>query len=401
MEGYLLLQNKNILLCVTGGIAVFKSAALTSKLVQNGANVRIIMSESAMKFVTPLTFQALSRHEVYTDTFQERNSEKIAHIDLAEWAEVILVAPATANIIGKLANGIADDLITTTLIATKAPVYIAPAMNSNMMENVAVVRNIAQLTADGYRIMDADNGYLACGYVGKGRMLAPADIIENLIVHFSENKILAGKKFLITAGPTLEKIDPVRYLSNFSSGKMGYALAKMATELGADVTLVTGPVNILPPQGVELIHVETAEEMYEAVMTRFAACDCVIKAAAVADYTPVYQESKMKKANAGLTLSLQPTKDILKTLGEKKTTQFVVGFAAETNNVEDYAKKKLHAKNADLLIANDVTQSGAGFGSDTNIVTIFDRDGAVIQLPKMEKVAVAKEILLEIFKRMK
>lgn len=393
-----MLDNKKILVCVTGGIAVYKSAALTSKLVQAGAQVKVIMSESATKFVMPLTFQALSKNDVYIDTFDEKIPGKIAHIELADWADVILVAPATANIIGKLANGIADDMISTTLLAATAPVMIAPAMNVHMYHHKAVQRNMAQLREDGYLFMEPLEGYLACGYVGKGRLEEPETIVANLEDFFAEEKkSLSGRKVLITAGPTRERIDPVRYISNFSSGKMGYALAEVARSMGAEVTLVSGPVSLDAPAGVKVIKVESASEMYEAVMDVMDEQHIIIGTAAVADYKPaVYENQKVKKQAGDSTLELTRTKDILREVGKRKTNQILIGFAAETNDLDEYAKKKLVKKNADMIVANNVTHEGAGFGTDTNIVTLYKKDGSFRELPLLSKAEVAKEILKEI-----
>ncbi|MCI0764603.1 bifunctional phosphopantothenoylcysteine decarboxylase/phosphopantothenate--cysteine ligase CoaBC [Bacillus sp. TL12] len=392
-----MLKGKKILLCVTGGIAVFKAAALTSKLTQAGALVKVMMSESAMKFVTPLTFQALSRHDVYTDTFDEKDSAVIAHIDLADWADVVLVAPATANCIGKLANGIADDMITTTLLATTAPVWIAPAMNVHMYENKIVQKNMMTLKSLGYTFIEPGEGFLACGYVAKGRLEEPETILARLQEAFSEHRPLKGKKILVTAGPTREKIDPVRFMTNFSSGKMGYALAEVAANLGADVILVSGPTAITPPVNVTTVQVESAQEMLEAVMQHYGFMDVVIKTAAVADYRPkIMHDQKMKKKSGDAIIELERTIDILKTLGEKKEHQVLVGFAAETTNIEEYATKKLREKNANMIVANDVKAQGAGFGTDTNIVTMYRKDGEVIRLPLLTKKEVAREILLQI-----
>ncbi|MDM5156057.1 bifunctional phosphopantothenoylcysteine decarboxylase/phosphopantothenate--cysteine ligase CoaBC [Bacillus sp. DX1.1] len=392
-----MLKEKKILLCVTGGIAVFKAAALTSKLTQAGALVKVMMSESAMKFVTPLTFQALSRHDVYTDTFDEKDSAVIAHIDLADWADVVLVAPATANCIGKLANGIADDMITTTILATTAPVWIAPAMNVHMYENKIVQKNMVTLKTFGYTFIEPGEGFLACGYVAKGRLEEPEIIITRLQEVFAQNKPLKGKKLLVTAGPTREKIDPVRFMTNFSSGKMGYALAEVAAELGAEVILVSGPTALTPPANVTTVQVQSAQDMLEAVLHNYHAMDVVIKTAAVADYRPkfVYDE-KMKKKSGDTVIELERTIDILKTLGEKKEHQLLIGFAAETTNVEEYATKKLREKNADMIVANDVKAVGAGFGTDTNIVTMYKKGGETIQLPLLTKREVAREILMQI-----
>jgi phosphopantothenoylcysteine decarboxylase / phosphopantothenate---cysteine ligase len=393
-----MLNGKKILLCVTGGIAVYKGAALTSKLTQAGAEVKVILSESASKFVTPLTFQALSRSEVYTDTFDEKHPDKIAHIHLADWADLIIVAPATANIIGKLANGIADDMISTTLIAAVAPIWIAPAMNVHMYTHPAVRKNMETLRSFGYDFIEPAEGYLACGYTGKGRLEEPETIVEVAINYFNrENGELTGKTVLITAGPTREKIDPVRFLTNHSTGKMGYAIASEAVKMGARVILVSGPVHLEAPKGVELVSVESAEDMYLAAMDHFGQADVIIGTAAVADYRPKYvYEEKMKKKEGDEFLELERTKDILFELGKRKTTQVVVGFAAETTNVEENAKGKLIRKNADMIVANDVKQEGAGFGTDTNIVTIYKKDGTNVKLPLMAKNDVARNLLLEV-----
>ncbi|WP_144506121.1 bifunctional phosphopantothenoylcysteine decarboxylase/phosphopantothenate--cysteine ligase CoaBC [Bacillus mycoides] len=392
-----MLKGKKILLCVTGGIAVFKAAALTSKLTQTGAIVKVMMSESAMKFVTPLTFQALSRHDVYTDTFDEKDSAVIAHIDLADWADVVLVAPATANCIGKLAGGIADDMITTTLLATTASVWIAPAMNVHMYENKIVQKNMMTLKTLGYTFIEPGEGFLACGYVAKGRLEEPEVIIGRLEEAFSEQKPLQGKRILITAGPTREKIDPVRFMTNFSSGKMGYAIAEVAASLGADVILVSGPTALESPLHVTTIQVESAQDMLEAVLQHYQNVDVVIKTAAVADYRPKYvHDNKMKKKNGDAVIELERTVDILKTLGEKKDRQLLIGFAAETTNIEEYATRKLREKNANMIVANDVKAQGAGFGTDTNIVTMYRKDGKIIELPLLMKKEVAREILKQI-----
>lgn len=392
-----MLNGKNILLCVTGGIAVYKAAALTSKLSQAGVNVKVILSDSAAKFVTPLTFQALSRNDVYIDTFDEKNSKVIAHIDLADWADLVLVAPATANAIGKLANGIADNMVTTTLLAVTSPIWIAPAMNVHMYDHPAVKKNIDTLHRFGYQFIEPSEGHLACGYVGKGRLEEPEKIVEILREFFrSPGETLKGKRIMVTAGPTREKIDPVRYITNLSTGKMGYAIAEQAKALGAEVILVSGPVSIEPPQGVKVVRVESAEEMYGAVMNEFESVDMVVKTAAVADYRPkLTHDEKMKKQPGEQVLELERTKDILFDLGKKKTKQVLVGFAAETTQVEEYAQGKLLKKNADMIVANNVKAAGAGFGHDTNIVTIFKRNGKSLELPLMSKQEVAKKILIE------
>lgn len=399
-----MLTDKKILLCVTGGIAVYKAAALTSKLTQAGAVVTVIMSESARKFVSPLTFQALSRNDVYTDTFDEKNSEVIAHIDLADWADLALVAPATANVIGKLANGIADDMITTTLLAVRAPVWLAPAMNVNMYAHTAVQKNMDTLLSFGYQFIEPSEGYLACGYVGKGRLEEPETIVAQLGAFFSikQEKPLKGKKIVVTAGPTRENIDPVRFLSNRSTGKMGYAIAEQAEKMGAEVTLISGPVSLAPPSNVNVISVESAAEMYKEVIASFKDADAVIKTAAVADYTPkFYHDQKLKKQPGEGSIPLERTVDILKELGSKKDKQILVGFAAETEKVDQYALGKLEKKNADMIVANNVASAGAGFGTETNIVTMFKRDGKQIELPKMSKAEVARNILMEVSQMLK
>ncbi|WP_227395577.1 bifunctional phosphopantothenoylcysteine decarboxylase/phosphopantothenate--cysteine ligase CoaBC [Jeotgalibacillus aurantiacus] len=398
------MNSKNILLCVTGGIAVYKAVALTSKLSQAGFNVKVIMTDSAMEFVTPLTFQAMSRNDVFYDTFDEKDSSKIAHIDLADWADLVLVAPATANVLGKLANGIADDMVTTTLLATTAEVWAAPAMNVHMYDHPAVKKNIQTLHEMGVRFIEPSEGFLACGYVGKGRLEEPEKITDLVISHFSksQSRPLAGKKVVITAGPTREQLDPVRFFTNHSSGKMGYAIAAKAAEAGADVTLVSGPVNLTAPAGVTVVNVITAQEMYEEVVSRFDDSDIVIKSAAVADYRPVFtSDRKMKKQDGTLTVEFERTKDILKTLGERKKDQILIGFAAETDNLEEYAKKKLTVKNADLIVGNDITAEGAGFGTETNIVTIFHRNGEMQPLPLQSKSDVADALIAEITRLIK
>ncbi|PLR97336.1 bifunctional phosphopantothenoylcysteine decarboxylase/phosphopantothenate--cysteine ligase CoaBC [Bacillus sp. T33-2] len=393
-----MMQGKKILLCVSGGIAVYKAAAITSKLTQAGAAVKVILTESAAKFVAPLTFQALSRSEVYTDTFDENHPEVIAHIDIADWADLILVAPATANTIGKLASGIADNMITTTILAATAPVWIAPAMNVHMYTHPAVTKNMEALKSFGYQFVEPGEGYLACGYVGKGRMEEPETIVELIGQFFAGGqRLLDGKTIVVTAGPTREKIDPVRFISNHSTGKMGYAIAEEATKQGARVILISGPVSLEAPAGIEVKYIESAEEMYEAVMDSFNEADAVIKTAAVADYRPkTVSAEKVKKQDGEQSLQLERTKDILFELGKIKTNQVLVGFAAETNNVEEYARGKLIRKNADMIVANNVKKAGAGFGTDTNIVSIFTRGREPLNLPLMPKHEVAKRLLSEI-----
>ncbi|WP_085508151.1 bifunctional phosphopantothenoylcysteine decarboxylase/phosphopantothenate--cysteine ligase CoaBC [Thalassobacillus devorans] len=391
-----MLKGKRIVLGVSGGIAVYKASALTSKLVQAGAEVKVIMTESAMEFVTPLTFQALSRNPVYTDTFDEKDPRYIAHIDLADWADLFLIAPATANIIGKLANGIADDMLSTTLLATEAPVYVAPAMNVHMYAHPAVIKNMKTLEQWGYKFIEPGEGYLACGYVGKGRLEEPETIVS-VLEKVDRPGWLEGKRVLVTAGPTQEKIDPVRYFTNPSTGKMGFALAEEAARLGASVTLVAGPVQLDTPPGVNRIGIITAEEMYQAVHDRFDAQDIVIKSAAVADYRPaVTYEQKMKKQPGNYVVEMERTKDILKTLGEEKKHQFLLGFAAETTNPLDYGKEKLEKKNLDAIVVNNVAVEGAGFGYDTNAAVYINRNFEETELPMMSKQQLAQHIFNQI-----
>lgn len=393
-------MQKNILLCVSGGIAVYKSVALVSKLVQAGFQVKVIMTDSARQFVNPLSFQAMSKNDVFFDTFDEKDSRVIAHIDLADWADLVIIAPATANVIGKFANGIADDMLTTTLLATEAPVWCAPAMNVHMYDHPAVKRNIDILYKDGIRFIEPSEGYLACGYVGKGRLEEPEKITQLVIEHFiPKTQPLKGKKVVVSAGPTREKIDPVRYITNFSTGKMGYAMAEAARDLGAEVVLVTGPTTISKPTNVKIVNVESAEDMFNAILAEYASSDVVIKTAAVADYRPKTQHlQKMKKQPGDAVIELERTKDILATLGEQKTHQLLIGFAAETNDVETYAKDKLERKNANYIIANDVTQEGSGFGTDTNSVILISKDSAV-KFPQLPKKELAKALLETIAKK--
>ena len=394
------LAGKRIVLGVSGGIAAYKAAALTSKLTQAGALVHVILTQSAMQFVQPLTFQALSHLPVYTDTFTEPDPHVISHIELADKADLVLVAPATANIIGKMANGIADDMLTTTILATKAPVMVAPAMNVNMYGHPAVAANMDKLTDYGYQFVEPGVGLLACGWIGKGRLAEPEEIVEAVAAFFEKKHLpeqtqdLAGKHVLVTAGPTREKIDPIRYITNHASGKMGYAIAEAARDRGAKVTLVSGPTTLERPTGVEFVAVESVQEMFDAVMQHLPESDIVIKSAAVSDYRPkTVQEHKMKKGDGPLVLELDKAPDILKTVGERKTKQFVVGFAAETQDVLKHAQSKIERKNLDMIVANNVLTEGAGMGSDTNVVTIMTRAGEQLALDKLSKRAVAEKIL--------
>lgn len=389
-----MLRGKSILLGVTGGIAAYKAASLCSSLVQAGAEVNVIMTEGATKFITPLTFQTISRRPVVSHVFDERDPSVVSHIDLADHADLIVIAPATANIIAKMAHGLADDMLSTTLLASTAPVLIAPAMNVHMYSHPAVIHNMETLQKRGVTFIEPGEGQLACGYVGKGRLAEPEIILHKIRQRFELNQPLAGKSVLVTAGGTIERIDPVRYITNESSGKMGYALAQAAKELGAEVTLISANTDLLLPEGVKNISVVSAQEMFDAVMEQMGMMDIIIKAAAVADYRPEHAEKqKMKKKGDVLTLKLQKTKDILLELGKRKTTQYLVGFAAETDHLEQYAMDKLTRKNCDLLVANDIGAPGSGFGSDTNQVRIFDKNGLVEALSLQSKSKIAIRLL--------
>ncbi|WP_248926451.1 bifunctional phosphopantothenoylcysteine decarboxylase/phosphopantothenate--cysteine ligase CoaBC [Paenibacillus hamazuiensis] len=389
-----MLQGKTVLLGVCGGIAAYKAAALCSKLAQAGAQVRVIMTKSATEFIAPLTFQTLSRHDVMIDTFDEKDASVVSHIHLADSADVAVVAPATANMIGKMALGLADDMLSTTLLATTAPVFVAPAMNVHMYAHPAVQQNMRTLAERGVRFIEPGTGQLACGYVGKGRLAEPEEIFAEISRFFQQDKPLQGKKVIVTAGGTVERIDPVRYLTNDSSGKMGFAIAEEARRMGAEVVLVSGKATAPVPAGVNYVGVESARDMLQAVLDRFEDADIVIKAAAVADYRPAEQApQKIKKNEETMTITLVKNQDILQTIGERKTKQFIVGFAAETEKIDEYAMAKLRKKRCDLVVANDVSAEGAGFGVDTNVVRIYDKDGLVEALPMMGKNEVAARLL--------
>jgi len=386
------LKERKILLGVTGGIAAYKALELTRLLALAEAQVRVIMTQSAMEFVQPLSFQVLSGQPVCTHLFDLEAESRIGHIQVASEAEVAVIAPATGNIIGKLAHGIADDYLTTALLACTAPKIICPAMNVNMYESQAVQENLTKLRGWGYYQVGPATGDLACGVQGLGR-LAPVDEILESIRHALTQQSLKGKKVLVTAGPTRELLDPVRHLTNPSSGKMGYALARTAKWRGAEVTLVSGPSPLLPPHGVSLIQVTTAQEMYQAVMDQFTQMDAVVMAAAVSDYRPRKRAmGKIKKIKASESIKLEKTEDILLRLGELKQRQILVGFAAETEDLLDNAKAKLRQKNLDFIVANDLTAADAGFGSDTNEVTILWPGGEVEKLPSNSKDVIAMEI---------
>lgn len=368
------MMKKNIVLGVTGGIASYKAVTLTSQLLKAGYNVKVIMTDNATQFVTPLTFQVMSRNTVYTDTFIEPNPEKIAHIEVADWADLMIIAPTTANTISKMATGIADNMLTSVYLATSAPVWVAPAMNVHMYQHPAIIRQINQLFEDGIRFIEPSEGILACGYVGKGRLEEPEKIVANIDGFFSKEQTLAGKNVLVTAGPTIEAIDPVRFLTNRSTGKMGFAIANEAASLGANVTLVTSVKNLAVDERIEVITIQSAEDMYKAVTQRSETMDIIIKAAAVADYTPdAYRPHKIKKSNDDKeAFHFIRTTDILKTLGQNKPQgQLLIGFAAESQDVEKNARLKLEAKNLDMVVANDISRQDTGFGVDTNQVTLI------------------------------
>jgi phosphopantothenoylcysteine decarboxylase / phosphopantothenate---cysteine ligase len=389
-----MLKGKEIVLGVTAGIAAYKAAELVRLLIKEEANVHVVMTQNAQEFVTPLTFQTLSGNPVVTELFTLIEDEKIGHIELADLAELIVILPATANIIGKIANGIADDFLSTMVMASKAPVFFAPSMNVKMWENLALQKNIQILLERGYQIIEPGEGELACHWYGKGRLAELDEVVEKVEDLFSQ-KDLKGEKVLVTAGPTQEPIDPVRFITNRSSGKMGYALAKVARRRGAEVILVTGPTLLsLPRKDIEVVPVRTAAEMREAVLSHMEKCTAVIKAAAVSDYRPrVISQTKLKKAEPQYSLELERTADILEEIGKKKGDRIVIGFAAETENLVAHARKKLVEKNLDFIVVNDVTEPGSGFSSDTNQVKILFPSGEVKDLPVMSKEEVSQFIL--------
>jgi len=394
-----------ITLGVTGGVAAYKAAELVRRLQQEGFSVQVVMTRGAREFVTPLTFAALSGQKVITDLFEKSESGEanldsaIEHIAVAQRTDLLVVAPATADVIAKFARGIADDFLTTLYLATTAPVVIAPAMNVNMWNHAATQENVEMLRARGVNVVSPDEGYLACGMTGAGRLAGQEEIIAAVRDALHTRRDLEGEKILVTAGPTCEDLDPVRFLSNRSSGKMGYAVAEAAARRGAKVVLISGPVSLESPEGVQRISVRTAEEMHHAVSSRFPECSVAILAAAVADYRPVEQHTqKMKRGKSSLTVQLEPTKDILADIAKRKDDRLVIGFAAETDHVAENARKKLAAKGADLIVANDVTAEGAGFDLETNVVTLFARDGRDLALPRMAKAEVAQKILDEVLR---
>jgi phosphopantothenoylcysteine decarboxylase/phosphopantothenate--cysteine ligase len=394
------LEGKSVVLGVTGGIAAYKACELTSRLRKAGAQVYVIMTKNACQFVAPLTFETLSNHPVVTDTFARPSTWEVEHIALAKRADVFVIAPATANILAKMAHGIADDMLSTTVLATRAPILAAPAMNTGMWENAATQENVKLLSARGVRFVGPEGGFLACGDTGAGRMSEPAQIFDAIAETLLPRQDMRGLRVVVTAGPTVEKIDPVRYISNRSSGKMGYAIAEAAARRGADVTLVTGPTRLEIPQGAKAVSIQSTQDLLEAMTACCPDADVVIQAAAPADFTPVsVADQKIKKQGDGdLVLTLRQTPDVAAQVGKmKRPGQTLVGFAAETNDVLQNAEGKLAKKNLDMIVANDVTAPGAGFDVDTNIVTFVTRNGQET-LPCLPKKQVADELLDRVMK---
>lgn len=389
-----MLKGKNILVGVSGGIAAYKAVELVSRLKKEGANVDVIMTEHAREFVTELTFRTLSLNPVYTDMFGRPVHFDVEHISLAEKADLFILAPATANLIAKIANGIADDLLTTTVMATRARLILAPAMNTNMYLNPITQENIKKLENLGYEFISPGVGRLACETVGPGRMAEPVDILDYIKDSLEKKKDLRGKKIIVTAGPTVEEIDPIRYISNYSSGKMGYEIAKSARDRGAEVVLVTGPTRLERPDNMKIVDVKSTSDMLEAVEEEFESADVLIKAAAVSDYRVANKKDRKikKEKGEGISLDLVENIDIARYFGEKKGDRLLVGFAAETDNLVNYAKGKLKSKNLDFIVANDVSKEGAGFDIDTNIVSIID-ENSVKDYPIMKKSEIADIII--------
>jgi phosphopantothenoylcysteine decarboxylase/phosphopantothenate--cysteine ligase len=393
------LTEKKILVGVTGGIAAYKAAEVVRCLRKLNAQVHVAMTKSATEFITPLTLQSLSSNPVYCDLFDEPKLWNVEHIALAEHVDAVIIAPATANILAKMAMGLADDFLSTVLLATRAPIFVAPAMNHAMYHHPATQVNLALLKERGIQVIGPDTGFQACGTNGDGRMSEPVKIAESLVRFFTGSDWLKGKKALVTAGGTQEPLDPVRYLGNRSSGLMGYAIAEALQEAGAETFLVSAPTDLPTPYGVTRISVRTALEMHDAVLRLFPEMNVVVKAAAVADYRPLVEAvQKIKKTGTSLTLELVPNPDILAELGQKKTSQLLIGFAAETENLMANAQHKMKQKNVNLLVANDITKPGAGFGSPTNIVSFLFPDGRKIDLPQMSKLEVARHLTREIAK---
>ena len=392
-----MLKGKTVVLGVTGSIAAYKIANLASSLVKLHADVHVIMTKNATNFINPITFETLTKNKCMTDTFDRNFMYNVAHVSIADKADVMLVAPASANIIAKMAHGIADDMLSTTYLAMKCPVIVSPAMNVNMFTNPVVQRNIKTLEEFGVTVIPPDNGYLACGYTGAGKMPSELVLLDYILRVIAKEKDLAGKRVLVTAGPTRESIDPVRFITNHSTGKMGYAVARQAMLRGAEVTLVSGPVSIDPPPFVRVVNVSSAKDMFEAVKVNFADADIIIKTAAVADYTPESTaDEKIKKSDGSLSIQMKRTADILKWLGEnKRDGQVLCGFSMETENMLENSRAKLQKKNADLIAANSLRDEGSGFGTDTNHLVLIKRDG-VTDLPLLSKSDAADRLLDEL-----
>ena len=397
-----MLQGKSVLLGVTGGIACYKAAALASTLVKQHADVQVVMTENATKFVTPITFEQLTGKKALVDTFDRNFQYNVAHIAVAERTDFVLIAPATANVIAKLAHGLADDMLTTTVLACTCPKAVAPAMNTHMFENPVTQDNLSILRKYGWEVIDPASGHLACGTSGKGRLPEPEDLLEVCLHALGHEKDMAGKRVLVTAGPTQEALDPVRYLTNHSSGRMGYAIAKAAARRGAQVVLVSGPTALKKPAYVETVDIVSAQDMFEAVTSRAPEMDIIIKAAAVADYRPAnLADNKIKKQDGDMSIPLARTQDILAALGKsRRPGQFLCGFSMETENMVENSRKKLQKKGLDMIAANNVKVAGAGFGVDTNILTLITPEG-MAELPLMSKDAAADALLDAILGRMK
>lgn len=389
-----MLKGKHILLGVTGSIAAYKIASLTSELVKKGAVVTVMMTRNALNFINPITFETLTGRKCLVDTFDRGFDFSVEHVSIAKEADVVLIAPATANVIGKLSNGIADDMLTTTVMACRCPVLVAPAMNTAMYENPIMQDNLKKLKSFGIVIIEPASGYLACGDTGKGKMPEPSRLLANIVHTIGHEKDLLGKRVLITSGPTREAIDPVRFITNHSTGKMGFSIAGAASNRGAEVTVVSGPVSMAPPEFVELVSIESAAEMAFEVRERFEAADIIICCAAVADMTPVnVAEDKIKKTDFDGVIKLKPTEDILAWAGShRKKNQIIVGFSMETKDMIANSKKKLESKKTDMIVANNVRVEGAGFGTDTNVVTLITKED-ITELPLMSKELVADKIL--------
>jgi len=389
-----MLKGKTVLLGVTGGIAAYKAAALASALVKLHAAVEVVMTKNATEFITPLTFEQLTGRRTMVNTFDRNFSHQVEHISLAERTDLVIIAPATANVCAKLAHGLADDMLTTTVLACRCPKLIAPAMNTNMYENPVTQDNLEILRRYGWEVIEPASGRLACGAVGKGKMPEPEDLLQHILRYLALPHDLEGKKVLVTAGPTQEALDPVRYLTNHSTGKMGYAIARMAMLRGAEVTLVSGPTSIPYPPFVKVVPIKSAQDMFEAVAANAPESDFIFKAAAVADYTPAsYNDNKMKKKDGDLSIPLKRTQDILKYLGEHRTPgQVICGFSMETENMLENSRAKLEKKNVDMICANNLKVAGAGFGVDTNVITLITKEGCT-ELPLQSKESAANAIL--------